>query len=227
MPSQPAPLPPIKLELLALQLQGFRCCPCACEFITVASSCGSSSCFLLLWRSGKRKSDVRYRLDGARGLFSSTGAAAGVPREQNPAAMRHLSSKRLTPGLQRKGDTPERCSSPEEERRAPAPVPPSSSSPTWGRPRLHTLTYHALHFGNNTAGRSGRHLLREVTRIQDVVHGRPMLTVVQQLVMFRILKRGKRGNKDIRSERLLPIGRTETRTPPSLQLLMVKLEHLN
>lgn len=138
MPSQPAPLPPIKLELLALQLQGFRCCPCACEFITVASSCGSSSCFLLLWRSGKRKSDVRYRLDGARGLFSSTGAAAGVPREQNPAAVRHLSSKRLTPGLQRKGDTPERCSSPEEEQRAPAPVPPSSSSPTWGRPRLHT-----------------------------------------------------------------------------------------
>lgn len=225
MPSQPAPLPPIKLELLALQLQGFRCCPCACEFITVASSCGSSSCFLLLWRSGKRKSDVRYRLDGARGLFSSTGAAAGVPREQNPAAVRHLSSKRLTPGLQRKGETPERCSSPEEERRAPA-VPPPAAPPRGAGP-VSTLTYHALHFGNNTAGRSGRHLLREVTRVENVVHGRPMLTVVQQLVMFCILKRGKRRNKDTRSERLLPIGRTETRTPLSLQLLMVKLEHLN
>lgn len=226
MPSQPAPLPPIKLELLALQLQGFRCCPCACEFITVASSCGSSSCFLLLWRSGKRKRDVRYRLDGARGLFSSTGAAAGVPREQNPAAVRHFSSKRLTPGLQRKGDTPERCSSPEEERRAPAPVP-LQQLPPCGTGPVSTLTYHALHFGNNTAGRSGCHLLREVTRVENVVHGRPMLTVVQQLVMFRILKRGKRRNKDTRSERLLPIGRTETRTPLSLQLLMVKLEHLN
>ena len=68
-----------------------------------------------------------------------------------------------------------------------------------------TLTYHTLHFGNNTAGRSGSHLLREVTRIQNVVHGRPMLTVVQQLVMFRILKKKGGGNQDITSEGLLPV----------------------
>lgn len=62
----------------------------------------------------------------------------------------------------------------------------------YGAGAVSALTYHTLHFGNNTAGRSGSHLLREVTRIQNVVHSRPMLTVVQQLVMLRILKRRKR-----------------------------------
>ena len=52
------------------------------------------------------------------------------------------------------------------------------------------LTDNALHFGHQATGRAGQSLLREVTGVEHVVHRGPMLTVVEQLVVFGVLHTG-------------------------------------
>lgn len=179
--------------------------------------------FMALWKKEKRRQVQAGRSQGV--VFINGGCCWGASGVK-PCSREAFEQQEADPRAAEKRRHPREVQQPRGGATCTRSCPPPAAPPCRAGP-VSTLTYHALHFGNNTAGRSGRHLLREVTRVENVVHGRPMLTVVQQLVMFRILKRGKRRNKDTRSERLLPIGRTETRTPLSLQLLMVKLEHLN
>lgn len=59
----------------------------------------------------------------------------------------------------------------------------------WRVYNCNVLTDDALDFGHQAAGWRRWGLLREVTWVEDVVHGGTMLTVVEQLIMFSILKR--------------------------------------
>lgn len=45
-----------------------------------------------------------------------------------------------------------------------------------------------LHFGHQATGWRWRGFLRKVTGVQDVVHRRAVLAVVEQLVMLRVLR---------------------------------------
>lgn len=51
------------------------------------------------------------------------------------------------------------------------------------------LTNAVLYFGRKSAGRRDVRFVGEVARVQHVIYGRPVLAVVEKLIMLRILSK--------------------------------------
>lgn len=130
VPSQPAPLPPIRLELLALQLQGDLGPPWAWLLIIAPTGISTASAH----------TSPRFFLD----LLPPADLPWDTTHYDNH--IMHYKNKMRA-----------------------------------------VLTDAVLYFGREPTGWSDVRLVREVTWVKHIVYSCPMLTVVQKLIMLRVL----------------------------------------